>query len=546
MKSLLIQITWMSYEALYPKIYTALSLPITANVTAFLFKWMSYMIDILLTDLRYLIANLGKNGGLISPSVYDTAQVLRFYPPQQGVWPAVDWLLSQQQADGGWGNPTAPLARDVPTLASVLALYTYGNRMATRNAARAGLTFLQRQMGQWRQPLPDNLPVGVELLLPWLLDASVMPGLGLPQEPYATLVALGKHRRSLITRTQHSAGTTAAHSWEAWGTDPDPALIDASGGVGHSPAATAAWLHAAARRTDLADVREVARYYLLQAAAATGEDIPGVVPTVWPINRFEQTFVLYILLITGLLTHPQLQDLVRLQVSDLAHALRPRGFGMSDFFMPDGDDTAAGIAVLCATGHQVSHAILEHFENDGCFFAYSEELQPSLSVTARATHALAISGRKVARPQKFLVERQCPDGRWLADKWHSSWLYTTLHVVLALTHSGHIPGVKSAVDAVLAYQHADGGWGMHDKSTTAETVYGVLTLRTLRDGGFLVTQDVLDTLRKAYQWLLLNYRPFNPGEDKYWIAKELYRPSRIDRAFELSAMLALALEENSQ
>jgi hypothetical protein len=100
---------------------------------------ISRIVDVLLTDLRSLIINLGKDGGLISPSVYNTAQVLRVFPPQQDVWPAVNWLLEQQQANDGWGDPAVPLARDVPTLASVLALHTYGNRKATRDAARAGL-----------------------------------------------------------------------------------------------------------------------------------------------------------------------------------------------------------------------------------------------------------------------------------------------------------------------------------------------------------------------------------------------------------------------
>lgn len=65
---------------------------------------MSRIIDILLTDLRFLISSLSKDGGLISPSVYDTAQLLRLYPPQQGVWTALSWLLGQQQADGRWGG----------------------------------------------------------------------------------------------------------------------------------------------------------------------------------------------------------------------------------------------------------------------------------------------------------------------------------------------------------------------------------------------------------------------------------------------------------
>lgn len=507
---------------------------------------MSRSIDILLTDLRYLIADLGKDGGLISPSVYDTAQVVRLFPPQQDVWAALDWLLEQQQADGGWGNASVPLARDVPTLASVLALHTHGKRKATLDAVQTGMAFLRRQVSQWRQPRPEDLPVGVELLLPRLLKEAATLGLELPQEPYATLVALGNHRQWLIARMQSAAGTTAAHSWEAWGKDPDPALIDEAGGVVHSPAATAAWLKAADRRTDLVDVREAGQHYLVQAAAATGEGIPGVVPTAWPINRFEQSFVLYILLITGLLEHPQLQDIVRTQLNSLASALRPEGLSMSDFFIPDGDITAAATAVLNAAGYQVDLAVLRQFENDDHFCTYPDELQPSLSTTARAVHALALSGEEVAPSQTFLIKCQYPDGRWPSDKWHSSWIYTTLHVLVALTHSaGDIGAMKSAVDALLAYQHPDGGWGEQSKSTTTETVYGVLALRTLRNHKF-VADGVLDALRKAHKWLLRNYRPLNVIEDKYWIGKELYCPPRVDRAFELSAMLALALEEGSE
>lgn len=502
-------------------------------------------VDILLTELRSLITNLGKNGGLISPSVYDTAQVLRLCPPQQGVRPAVDWLLEQQQADGGWGNPAVPLTRDVPTLASVLALHTYGNCKATGDAARAGLTFLQQQVGQWKQPQPDDLPVGVELLLPRMLNEAAALGLELPREPYATLVAMGEQRRRLIAQIQPGAGTTAAHSWEAWGTDPDPTLIDGSGGVGGSPAATAAWLHIVDRHTDLADVCEAAQRYLVQAAVSTSLGIPGVVPTAWPITGFEQAYGLYALLIAGLLDHPTLQDVVQPQIHDLARALRPTGLGWSEFFSPDGDDTAVAVAVLRAAEHQVDIAILKRFENNDHFCTYSGELQPSLIATAHAVHALALSSEEVARPRTFLIKRQCPDGRWLADKWHSSWLYTTLEVVLALTNSGHITALKSVVDAMLAHQHADGGWGMGSKSTATETAYGVLTLRTLRAYG-LLGQGSLDALRKAHQWLLHNYRSFNVSKDKCWIGKELYRSCRVDRAFELSAMLALTLEEGCQ
>jgi len=506
---------------------------------------MSRIVDVLLTDLRSLITNLGKNGGLISPSVYDTAQVLRLYPAQQSVWPLVDWLLGQQQTDGGWGDPAVPLARDLPTLASVLALHAYGNRKATRDAVREGLAFLRRQVVQWTQFLPDDLPIGVELLLPCLLEQAAALGLELPRVPYEKLVALGKQRQRLIARMQPSAGTPGVHSWEAWGTDPDPALLDGSGGVGGSPAATVAWLHTANRRTDLVDACAAAQRYLTQAAVSTTLGIPGIVPTAWPINGFEQAYGLYILLIAGLLDHPTLQDVVQPQIQNLARALRPTGFGWNEFFSPDGDDTAVVIAVLHTTNHQVDLAILRQFENDQHFCPYRGELHTSLITTAHAIYALEVSGEEVAQPQTFLIKHQCPDGRWPVDKWHSSWLYTTLDAVFALTHSKNITALKSAADAMLAHQHADGGWGMASKSTATETAYGVLTLRTLRNHGIL-QHSVLNALRKGYQWLLRNYRPFNVSEDKYWIGKELYSPYRVNSAFELSAMLTLALEEVSE
>ena len=56
--------------------------------------------DILLTDLRRTVADLGKDGGLISPSIYDTAQALRLAPPPEGPWPGLAWLLEQQRAGG--------------------------------------------------------------------------------------------------------------------------------------------------------------------------------------------------------------------------------------------------------------------------------------------------------------------------------------------------------------------------------------------------------------------------------------------------------------
>lgn len=103
---------------------------------------MSYATYKRLSDLRYLIADLGKHGGAISPSIYDTAYVFRTAPNTVDQSLVLNWLFSQQQPDGGWGNTASPRARDLPTLATILALHPYTGQIHIRDSVEAGLAFL--------------------------------------------------------------------------------------------------------------------------------------------------------------------------------------------------------------------------------------------------------------------------------------------------------------------------------------------------------------------------------------------------------------------
>jgi hypothetical protein len=310
-------------------------------------------------------------------------------------------------------------------------------------------------------------------------------------------------------------------------------LLDATGGVGHSPAATAAWLRATEGRPDLADGRAAAKRYLQQASAATGVHIPGVVPTAWPIARFELACSLYPLLIGDLLDHPALADTLQPQIDELARALRPDGIGFTDAFIPDGDDTAEAMAVLHAAGRPVEPATIRRFERDNHFYSYPGELQPSLTTTAHATHVLGLLDLPRERPVAYLIERQQPDGRWFGDKWSISWLYATLQILVALRNTGDTAPLRQALGALLVYQHADGGWGAHS-SVAEETAYGVLALRVLHGAG-LLDHEGLAALRRARRWMLEHYQPFRADAEMLWQAKEIYRPHRIARAFELAA-----------
>ncbi|MDQ2997466.1 MAG: hypothetical protein M3R61_10470 [Chloroflexota bacterium] len=500
---------------------------------------MDRMIDLLITDLRHLVSDLGKDGGLTSPSIYDTAQVLRLTPASEGTYVTLNWLLDKQQADGGWGNPAIPLTRDVPTLASVLALSTYGNHAGTYDMAlHDGLAFLERQAQQWHAPLSDDIPSAVELLLPRLLEDAAAAGLDIDQAPYSELITLGRRRRQMIARLRPLAGTAAVHSWEAWGSSPDPAVIDGSGGVGHSPAATAAWLYAAADQPALADMRVVAERYLAGAAASTGTGVPGVMPNAWPIARTEQATALYGILLAGLLDHPTLNESIQPILTELARALTPIGLGTSDYFVSDGDDTAMALACL-AGRRKVSIEPMLHFAIDSHFSTYVGELQPSLSVTAHAIHALALLGKPAEHAHSYLRERQHADGSWRGDKWNGSWLYTTCHTLAALLSTEHSE-LTALLASIRASQRADGGWGLIC-SSSEETAYAVVALLLVARAGELPAEGQA-TLERAATFLEQRYRPFKEETTAVWLAKEPYRPRRVSRAFEISALLALAIE----
>lgn len=498
---------------------------------------MSRTFELLFTDLRHLIADLGRHGGLISPSIYDTARAAQLVPPPGDVWPVLEWLLAQQQPDGGWGNSAVPRARDLPTLAAILALHTHNREQCVRDAVRRGLAFLRRQGGQWAGPLGADLPVGVELLLPRLFEAATAADLPLASAPYAELLELGRRRRRMIAAMPGITATTAVHSWEAWGTEASPTLLDGAASVGHSPAATAAWL--AEARGPAAGGHAAASAYLAAAARATGSGVPGVLPTVWPIDRFELSFGLHPVAVAGLLERPELARALAPRLDELAAAIGPAGLGLSDHFLPDGDITAASLAVLSHAGRRPSIAPLRRFASDDHFCAYIGELQSSLSVTAHAIHALACANADAAAYSGFIATRQLADGRWPGDKWHGSWLYTTSRAMLALHACGQGERLGAAVDALGAHQRPEGGWGAV-AANPEETAYAALALLTMLRTGWY-GERIAPLLERARAYLLASYRPFADDLPTLWQGKELYLPTRITRAYILSAATALAL-----
>ena len=490
-----------------------------------------------LARLQGLLPLLGTGGGRISASVYDTAQVLRAYPPSGGVTPGLEWLKRQQQADGGWGSPAAPLYRRISTIAAILALHQYADIVDSTENIAAGLEHLRFQRELWANTVPDSLPVGAELIYPYLIDEAARLHLHIPRQGNTALLSQGRKKLKYIAHVRPEAGSPPMHSWEAWGDIAEPAYLDGAGSIGHSPAATAVWLSRLPREKSSEPLRQQAEGYLKRASRVTGFNIPGVMPGIWPMDRFELAFGLYPLLVADLLDNSALQTALQPQLDTLGFALTEQGIGLSDHFYQDGDDTAASLAILYAAGYVVDPAILDRFRGNGVYYAFAGEIQLSLSLTARAVHALRLFGQQDSTAVQYLLDNQGENGRWHDDKWHISWLYNTLHLVLALAAepSGYT-AIIHAQDNLIKSQYNNGGWGVCGQATPSETAYAILSLYTLHKERLLT-----DSGRRAFkagQAYLLK-RIDQPGLDRtsLWIEKELYVPQRIEKMFELCALL---------
>lgn len=496
----------------------------------------------LLTELHTLVSELGQDGGRVSPSIYDTAQVLRLYPLTKDPEPVVEWLINQQQADGGWGDPAAPYARVVPTLAALLAFQQHQCQVPPA-VFKAGYAFLQHQAPLWQAFRIDAMPIAAEMVLPYLVDEACMMGLPITCAPYHAVYQLRQQKCHQINRRALVAGTPPVYSWEALTRPLQPDLIDEAGGIGHSPSATAAWLRQATKQPALAAQCQSAIAYLKRAAALTGANIPGVVPNVWPITGFEMAYGPYALLTTKLLQQPALQAVLDVELARLHHILvRGNGISFGEYFMTDVDETATGFAALHAKGHKVDAKVIQQFKNGGHFHTFPHELNPSVLSNAHALHALACINQSSPEAAQFLRERQCDDGRWLPDKWHSSWIYTTLEAMLAFAKMDSMPEVHRAVDLLLKTQKADGGWGSGAISTQTETSYALIGLNIIQHDNSR-NHSVDRAIEQGYQWLQQQSMQQTQAPERLWLGKELYSPYRVDRFYIVSALLMVLLRQ---
>jgi hypothetical protein len=116
--------------------------------------------------------------------------------------------------------------------------------------------------------------------------------------------------------------------------------------------------------------------------------------------------------------------------------------------------------------------------------------------------------------------------------------------MIALARAGETQALGKAVQGLLAEQHADGGWGFAPAPSLAETAYAVHALFSLK-GSVLFSADVQRALHRAARFMQSREQQVQNLTETYWIGKELFCPYRVDRAFVLTALLALASEQEA-
>jgi halimadienyl-diphosphate synthase len=501
--------------------------------------------------------------GQVSPSIYETGRLVTLAPWLAGHVRRVEYLLSEQRADGGWGGPGGYAL--APTLSAIEAILVTLRRRDGRpedalepgpapadlaTAAGRGLGVLSSWLrGPAAVAVPD-MPA-VELIVPGLIDAVNEHLAALHDDGFSDLgpwcggeplrPPRGMDGAALtVIRSRLRSGAAVPekllHALEVAGdaaAGADTVRPERTGTVGASPAATAAWL---AGRTPPAP-GDPARRYLETVAERHG----GPVPCGLPVTVFERAWVLAWLLRAGI--EPAVPaELVESLTALMGSAGTPAAAGLP----PDADTTAGALYALSLAGAPLPPDPLWAYETKTHFCTWQGENGLSVSTNA---HVLEAFGRFLeigaahagSRPRyaatagkvaAWLRAQQEADGSWL-DRWHASPYYATACCAPALDRfdgERSATAVRRAARWVVATQRPDGSWGRWH-GTAEETAYAMQTLLLTRagdDGG------CREAVRRGRAYLL---RSAGRAEDPpLWHDKDLYLPKAIVRAAVLAAL----------
>ncbi|MFE7130826.1 prenyltransferase/squalene oxidase repeat-containing protein [Streptomyces sp. NPDC057638] len=483
--------------------------------------------------VKQLVADvLADPTGGLGPSVYETARLVTLVPWLDGHRERVRFLLSRQQADGGWGGPEGYGL--VPTLSAIEALLAASEqaglpqelRREAALAAERGMDAALRLLAESQRTGVPNTVVAMMIIPALISDINARQARRLPLPPGMDDTRLGDLRRDgwhnpLAGHYLEIVGPAAVQA---------PHLRPVDGVIGCSVAATAAWLGPREPGPRCAESVEFMR--------RTQERGGGPVPAMTSVAYYERAWILGNLAASGTAV-----DLLRPLADELPPDTARTGAPTAPGFAYEAETSAIILAAFARLGPAHEPAYLWQYDAGTHFRSTIPEFTPSTSTNAHVMGALGSyldvapqDGERYAdaieRIARWLGEQQQDDGTWI-DKWHASPYFSTMRCAVALREhadAAHRPTVARAVDGVLAGQHGDGSFGRWG-GTVEETAYAVQTLLRATD-----PDDARAAAAARQGCAFLVERLPDTDHPELWIGKELYAPVHMVRGAVLGAL----------
>lgn len=537
--------------------------------------------------------------GSMTCSVYDTAWVAMVIKnvDSQRRWlfpSSFEYLLINQQHDGGWQKSSSDADGILNTLAALLALCRhigYPLQLTPPEDLRykkdRAIYFLETKFSKC--DVESTITVHLQPFFSRLLHMLEQEGIYFSFPGKEVLV----HERGRKTPNQNLATlysnlrTSAAHNLESRVGEVDFNRVGhhkVCGSMMASPAATAAYLMGC---TSWDDEAEAYLHHIVSVGDGTSA---GGVPSKFPTTVFEVTGVLAILLDNGFAP----QDLGTQALDNAAGflneclQLESGVTGFAPYVESDADNTAQAISTLCLLGRSISpQGLIVRYEMRESFKTYTQDRNPSFRTNCHVLQSLLdlLPGNSQQIPQiekcvRFIcsmwwttngrIEDQSVSGRTSNNlqeanccQQNTSPNYPTMLMAKAFMHliqiweQGFIPvpddpsirdkviiSLFQALTRTLQSQKTDGSWGSGPRcETTAYALITLVKLASLSSAPRVKMQTVL-AIKNGREYLSKNYLPFSEPE-LVWTGKTTSGSSTLHQAYILAALQAPIPKQHS-